>query len=82
MTHDIALCEACGFPLHPLNEIVRAASIRQGGAHNKPVVVRGERVVLFHEACWGSGVGGFEATDRGKLEDVAARNWSRLPAPA
>ena len=68
------LCEACGFPLHPDNEMVQAVSIRQGGPHNKPVVIRGERVVLFHEACWGSGVGGFEAVDRGTLEDVASKS--------
>jgi hypothetical protein len=54
--------------------MVQAVSIRQGGPHNKPVVIRGERVVLFHEACWGSGVGGFEAVDRGTLEDVASKS--------
>jgi hypothetical protein len=34
-----------------MSEVVRAASIRQGGSHQKPVVIRGERVVLFDEAC-------------------------------
>ena len=65
-----ALCEACGFALHPANEVVRAVTVRQDGPHNKPTVIRGERAVLFHEACWGSGVGGFEGVARGKLEDV------------
>lgn len=69
-----ALCEACGFALHPDNEVVQAASVTQGGPHNKPVVIRGERVVLFHEACWGSGVGGFEASGRGRLHDVTTRS--------
>lgn len=59
---------------HPANEVVQAVTVRQGGPHKKPIVIRGERVVLFHEACWGSGVGGFEASGRGTLEDVASRS--------
>jgi hypothetical protein len=57
-----------------LNEVVQAVTIRQGGPHNRPVLVRGERVVMFHEACWGSGVGGFEASGRGRLTDVPMRS--------
>lgn len=59
--------EACRFSVHPANEVVRAVTIRQGGPHTKPVFIRGERVVLFHAACWGSGVGGFEGDARGTL---------------
>jgi hypothetical protein len=67
----VTTCEACRFPIHPDNEVVQAVTIRQGGPLTKPVVIRGERVVLFHAACWGSGVGGFESNARGTLEQVA-----------
>lgn len=68
----VNLCEACGFAVHPDNEVVRAVTITQGGPHTKPVILRGEQVILFHQACWGSGVGGFEASDRGTPDEVEA----------
>jgi hypothetical protein len=53
---------------------VQAVTVRQGGSHNKPVLIGVERVVLFQRGVLGIGRRRFRGHRPGALEEVDARS--------